>query len=149
MAAGGQNDAADTCAGFTSSCYDDAVAYSVTTNACAGCGYYTTSGVTHARKTGITGPCDGTLTIANTDGACRAGDAWVNNNGTPASITIGGITWNWLVSAVTSTPLGYYTPVYDNCDTTYGYARVYEIGYCAWNPSARYLTDLGCEFYKF
>ena len=150
VAAGGQNDSADTCAGYTSSCYDDGVAYSVTTNACGSCGYYTTSGTTHARKTDVTGPCDGTLTVGHVNGACREGDAWVNNNGTPASITIGGITWNWLYSAVSSTPLGYYTPSYDTgCGDSNYYARVYEIGYCATNPSARYLTDLGCEFYKF
>ena len=146
VAAGGQNDSADTCASYTSSCYNAAVAYSTTTNACGSCGYYTTSGNTYTRRTDVTGPCDGTLTVANADGACREGDAWVNNNGTPDVIVIGGVTYDFTYSTSTATPLGYYASVYDDCpgDTI----RVYEIGYCAWQTSVRYITDLGCVYYK-
>jgi hypothetical protein len=145
VAAGAQNDAADTCASYTSACYEDGVAYSNTSNPCGGCGYYTTSGTTYARKAAVVGPCDGTLTVANANGACREGDAWVNNNGTPSTIVIGGVTFEW-TSNYYGTPMGYWAYVYDECPS--GYLQIWEIGYCAWNTDVKYLTDLGCQLYK-
>jgi hypothetical protein len=145
VSGGGQNDAADTCGSYTSACYETGVAYSNTTNACGGCGYYTTSGTTYARKTNVTGPCDGTLTVANPDGSCREGDAWVEYT-QPETITIGGQTYYRTLFYPTGEFIGYDLSGPDNCPANF--VQLYEIGYCAWNEAAKYITDLGCVRFK-
>lgn len=146
VAAGAQNDAADTCASYTSACYEAGVAYENTSNPCDGCGYYTTSGTTYARKAAVVGPCDGTLTVANADGSCRAGAAWVEF--TDFEVNIGGQFFYRLNNVDTGAFIGYDLSGDDESACAAGFARVYRLEYCAWNTAAKAVTDLGCVRWK-
>jgi hypothetical protein len=146
VAAGAQNDAADTCASYTAACYENGVAYSNTTNACGSCGYFTTSGTTYARKASVVGPCDGTLTVANANGGCREGDAWVEIT-EPAVIQSGGIDYYRTTHYDTGAFLGYDAGnAGDNCGTNF--IELFRFEYCAWNTPFIRFTALGCVRYK-
>jgi hypothetical protein len=153
QAGGAQNDAADTCGGYTSACYENGVYYENTTNGCGTCGYYTTSGYTYARKTaGVTGPCDGTLTVANADGGCRENDAkYAYDQSNHPDVSYAGVLFTW------GCPEGpgsmFCTQAYnrddgyaDGCDTANNYRPIYRIEKCAINSGLLWITKIQCLY---